>query len=398
MDSYIDPEALDQSHPLIRRKLDNLARADAAMDSGAIEVDALPSKVTFQTTDACNLACGHCQIPKQFKTHAMSESLLDQLAARLLPDLIELHPTNLGEPFAWRHFRRLCVLMAEFGVVLDLTTNGTRLDRDRLEWIAPIARDVKVSFDGATAATFERFRVGASFDAVCANVRALVQRLRRVRSRRPIVALQMTLMRDNVDELPALVRLASQLGVDRVKAYHLFSFNEATREQSLMVDLRHYEEHVLPTTLALGAELGIDLQLAEPSGGDIGGLRKRRCFLPWHETWVDFDGSILLCHSHGDQVAGHLHDFQGAWNGPLYHSVRRGLAEDRPVGACDGCGMNFEKVKEHSPVPYDPRTFVDGSDAAASVRWSGRMRQFDLRGRRAWAPSASASRSEGNGK
>jgi MoaA/NifB/PqqE/SkfB family radical SAM enzyme len=398
MDSYIDPEALDQNHALTRRKLDNLARADEAMRAGAPELNALPSKVTFQTTDACNLSCGHCQIPKQFKTHSMSEALLDLLAERLLPDLIELHPTNLGEPFAWRHFRRLCGLMAEYGVVLDLTTNGTQLDRDRIEWIAPIARDVKVSFDGATAGTFERFRIGAKFDSVCANVRALVERLRRVRSRRPIVALQMTLMRDNVDELPALVRLAHKLGVDRVKAYHLFSFDAATREQSLMPDLDHYEQQVLPETLALGAELAIELQLAEPSGGDPRDLRRRRCFLPWHETWVDFDGSILVCHSHGDQVAGRLDDFTAAWNGPIYQSVRRGLVEGRPIGACDGCGMNFDKVEEHAPVPLDPRTFVDGTDETASVRWSGRMRQFDLRGRRGWAPSPAVSRSEEDGQ
>lgn len=386
MDSYIDPEALDPAHPLTRRKLENLQRADAAMQAGLVTLDALPSKVTFQTTDACNLACPHCQIPAQRKEASMPETMLDRLAATLLPDLIELHPTNVGEPFAWRHFRRLCDLMAEYGVVLDLTTNGTLLDPARIEWIAPIARDVKVSFDGATAATFERFRAGASFEAVCASVRALVARLRRVRVRRPTVALQMTLMRDNVDELPALVRLAHALGADRVKAYHLFSFDEATRAQSLMTGLQRYEQEVLPRALALGVELGIDLQLAEPSGGTVDGLRARRCFLPWHETWVDVDGSIVICHSHGGQVAGHLDDFPGAWNGSLYRAVRRGLASGSPIGACDGCGMNLDKHDEHEPVPYDPMSFLQGTDGDAPVRWSGRMRQFDLRGRRRWLP------------
>lgn len=381
MDPYIDPEALDPAHPLTPRKLDNLARADAAHRRLAVHVDALPCKVTFQTTDVCNLDCPHCQIPRAQKTAAMRPELLGWLRERLLADLIELHPTNLGEPFAWPHFRRLCGGLAEHGVVLDLTTNGTLLTPDRVEWIAPIARDVKVSFDGATPATFERFRRGASFARVCDNVRGLIARLRRVRVRRPIVALQMTLMRDNVEELPALIRLAHELGADRVKAYHVFSFEPAMDEQSLMGHLERYERELLPTALELGAALGVDLQLAEPSGGDPADLSRQVCHLPWHETWIDVDGAVLLCHSHGGEVAGHLDRFADAWNGPLYSRVRAAFAAGAPTGACDGCGMNFSKSAEHARVPYDPGSFVRLRRGRDEVGWSGRMRQFQLRRR-----------------
>ncbi len=383
MDPFIDPEALDPAHPLTPRKLDNLARADEAYRARAARVGALPSKLTLQTTDACNLDCPHCQIPRLQKTRAMDARLLEPLAAALLPDLIELHPTNLGEPFTWPHFRRLCQLMEEHGVVLDLTTNGTLLDARRSEWIAPIARDVKISFDGATAATFERFRRGARHDRVCENVRGLVRRLRQVRVRRPVVALQMTLMRDNVDELVPLIELAHALGADRVKAYHLFCFHPEVADQSLMEELDRYAEQILPAALQRGQELGVDLQLAEPHGGSAAALKARICFLPWHETWVDIDGSVLLCHSHGGALAGHLDAFQAAWNGSLYTRVREGFARGCPVGACDGCGMNYEKRSEHAAVPYDPAAFT-GSGEAGEVRWSGRMRQFDLRGRREW--------------
>jgi MoaA/NifB/PqqE/SkfB family radical SAM enzyme len=384
MDPYIDPDALDPAHPFTPRKLENLARADAEYRSLAARVEALPSKLTLQTTDACNLDCPHCQIPLQEKTQAMDARLMEPLAQELLPDLIELHPTNLGEPFAWPHFRRLCELLEENGVVLDLTTNGTLLDARRVEWIAPIARDVKVSFDGATAATFEHFRRGARFDAVCANVRRLTARLRQVRTRRPVVALQMTLMRDNVDELPSLVALAKDLGVDRVKAYHLFQPQPEVADQSLMEDLERYAQDILPAALQLGEELGIDLQLAEPPGGDPAGLIARTCFLPWHETWVDVDGSVLVCHSHGGGTAGQIEDFGAAWNGPLYTAIRKGFARGCPVGACEGCGMNFAKRHEHEPVPYEPSDFA-GPVTGDGVRWSGRMRQFDLTGRRDWS-------------
>lgn len=388
MDPFIDPDSLDPRHPATPRKLDNLALASAAMDARKSVVDALPSKVTFQTTDACNLACPHCQISVARKKPRMDEQLLVHLERELLPDLIELHPTNVGEPFAWRPFRRLCRLLHDHGVVLDLTTNGTLLDPHRVEWIAPIARDVKVSFDGATAATFERLRRGASFEAVCDNVRGLVARLHRVRARRPIVALQMTLMRSNVRELPDLVRLGADLGVDRIKAYHLFSFSEDLDAESLMPDLDRWTP-VLEEALGLGQELGLDMQIAEPPApGNRDLLPTRACFLPWHETWIDVDGAVLLCHSHGNEVAGWFgkRPFADIWNGPLLQRVRAGFAAGRPVGACDGCGMTRWKASEHEPVPYDPASFLSPTARStideAPVRWSGRMRPFDLRGRR----------------
>jgi MoaA/NifB/PqqE/SkfB family radical SAM enzyme len=383
MDPYIDPEALDRAHPLTSRKLDNLARADAAYKAREVHVRALPSKLTLQTTDACNLSCPHCQIPKFNKTRGMDARWLEPLAREVLPDLIELHPTNLGEPFSWPHFRRLCQLLHEHGVVLDLTTNGTQLDARRIEWIAPIARDVKISFDGATAATFERFRRGADFRRVCDNVKALTSRLQRVTTRRPVVALQMTLMRDNVDELVALIDLASRLGVTRVKAYHLFRPQPEVSNQSLMGEMQRYAEEILPAALQRGAERGIDLQLAEPPGGTVADLLPRTCFLPWHESWADVDGAVVVCHSHGGTVAGTLDDFHGAWNGEVYQAVRLGFARGCPEGACDGCGMNYAKQNEHDAVPYDPAGFT-GDGPAGAVRWSGRMRQFELQGRRVW--------------
>jgi len=83
-------------------------------------------------------------------------------------------------------------------------------------------------------------------------------------------------------------------------------------------------------------------------------------------------------------VAGSLDAFSEAWNGPLYTRVRAGFASGCPVGACDGCGMNYAKEGEHDRVPYDPESFR-GAGSGEVVRWSGRMRPFSLQGRRPWA-------------
>lgn len=381
MDPYIDPERLDPDHPLTATKLANLRRGDLAYRARADVVDALPAKLTLQTTDRCNLDCPHCQIPRAEKKPTMSEAVLDRVVADLFPTLIELHPTNLGEPFLWRHFERLCSEMSRFGVLLDLTTNGTLLDERRLGWIVPVARDVKVSFDGATRSTFERLRRGARFDQVCENTRRLV-----AGTSPGTVALQMTLMRSNYRELPELVRLAGELGATRVKAYHLFSFRSDLDAESIVGEPDLWPP-VLEAALREGERLGVSLQCAEPAGA-IGDVGATACHLPWHETWVDLDGAILTCHSHGGDIAGNIlaDSFEASWNGPLYRSIRAGFARSRPAWHCDGCGMNCQKASEHSPVPYDAESFLSPKGRAgrseSPVRWSGRMRQFDLAGRR----------------
>jgi MoaA/NifB/PqqE/SkfB family radical SAM enzyme len=390
MDPYIAPEKLDAGHPLHSRKLDNLRRGDEAHRTRAEVLDALPVKLTLQTTDACNLDCPHCQIPRAQKKPRMDEQVLERVVAELFPTLVELHPTNLGEPLTWPLFSRLCAEMDRHGVLLDLTTNGTLLTPERIAWLHPIARDVKVSFDGAVRETFERLRRGASFDAVCENVRQLVTMLRDARAR-PTLSLQMTLMRSNYRELPALVRLAAELGVHRVKAYHLFSFQEEMDGESLMHDLLVWPP-VLEEALREGERLGIELQCAEPeSRMEADALAATACHLTWHEAWIDVDGAVLPCHSHGGDTAGNiLHEpFATIWNGPLYRRIRRGFAVGRLAWRCDGCGMNCQKEKEHEAVPYDRESFLSpqwrarhGSGQEAPVRWSGRMRQFDLTGRR----------------
>ena len=142
--------------------------------------------------------------------------------------------------------------------------------------------------------------------------------------------------------------------------------------------------------LDIGAALGVDLQLAEPPSGTRTAktLRPTVCHLPWHEAWVDVDGAVLVCHSHGGEVAGSLdqQSFDAIWNGPLYRKIRAGWRSGAPVWHCRGCGMGWAKREEHEPVPYDPESFLSPAGRTgmtpSPVRWSSRMRPFDLKGRR----------------
>ncbi len=381
MDPYIDVEALDPDHPLTELKLQNYKSSCYSQTKKSLELDSLPSKIILQTTDACNLNCPMCQIPWDQKGRHMSTTTFTKAVEQLFDTLVELHPSNLGEPMASPWFNVLCETMREKGVLLDLTTNGTMLNSKRIQWILPIARDIKVSFDGATKDTFDRIRVNGRFEKVCENTRNLSKQLEKY-GKRSILSLQMTLMQSNFKELPSLVDLAHQLGADRVKAYHMFSFSEEMNNESLMPILEEYTP-VLMEALDRGKELGIQMECAEPVASDSDPMPGWNvCHLPWHESWIDIDGSVFACHSHGGESFGNIHHspFREIWNSHKYQAIRKGFFDKSPVWNCDGCGMTCKKSTEHQPVPVDRQSFLYSSEPeqVSNVRWSGRMKQFDL--------------------
>jgi organic radical activating enzyme len=209
-----------------------------------------PWRVTLDTNpDDCNLACIMCEqhsvhsgaqsarvaagIRKRRMAPVVFEGVLHQLAAT--GGLREVIPSTMGEPLMYRHMDELlaAVRAAGPGVRLNLTTNATfhpgKMGRSVKQWAAellPLLSDVKLSWNGATAATQEDVMRGSKFETQLANLRAwLAERdaLAAAGGNRASVTLQLTFMARNIAEVPDVVALGIALGVDRIKGHHLWA-------------------------------------------------------------------------------------------------------------------------------------------------------------------------------
>ncbi len=215
-----------------------------------------PWRITFDTNpDDCNLRCIMCEEHSPLGTRQverraagdaprrMPVSLIRKVVAEAAPrGLREIIPSTMGEPLLYADFEAILAICAEYGVKLNLTTNGTFPRRSAHDWaerIVPLASDVKISWNGATAATHERVMVGARWPQVLDNVRTFVA-VRDAHAatggNRCRVTLQTTFLEANVGELAAIVRLAASLGVDRVKGHHLWAHFDAIRSESMRRD------------------------------------------------------------------------------------------------------------------------------------------------------------------
>jgi MoaA/NifB/PqqE/SkfB family radical SAM enzyme len=284
---------------------------------------------------------------------ALAGALVREAAAA---GLVEVIPSTLGEPLLWAGMDALLDLCAGLGVALNLTTNGTFPGRGAAAWaarIVPVASDVKVSWNGATAATAEAIMPGLPFERAIGNVEALVaarDAAARDGGRRCRVSFQVTAQEANVAELAGIVRLAAALGVDRVKVNHLQIRAPDHAERSLRRDaaaIRRWnaaagdaraaaEDARLPSgarvVLQNVAPLAEDPAAPAPAGP---------CPFVGREAWVHADGRFAPC-PHPAAARGELGDFGSAagrgllavWrDAPLRAFVER--YEEHPV--CRAC-------------------------------------------------------------
>ncbi len=165
----------------------------------------------------CNLTCKHCyalsadhDYPGELST-AEVFTVMDDLKAFRVPVLI----LSGGEPLMRHDIFEIAQHAKAMGFYVGLSTNGTLIDTAMAERIAALGFDyVGISIDGMRE-VHDRFRrkVGA-YDASMAAVRLL-------RARGVKVGLRYTMTDMNGGELPALMQLLDDEGIDKFYFSHL---------------------------------------------------------------------------------------------------------------------------------------------------------------------------------
>lgn len=179
-----------------------------------------PSLIAVETTVRCNLRCPMCPrtgagLPAEDMADALLWPLLEEHAA-LGGDLVWLN--GLGEPLLDPRLFDVLDRCASLGLSTVVATNATLLDEARRRALLDTPIDhVIASVDGATAATYARYRPGGRLAEVEANVEALAA-LKRARRHRGTLTVQMVRMAGTVPEERAFRRRWRAVpGVDAVR-------------------------------------------------------------------------------------------------------------------------------------------------------------------------------------
>jgi MoaA/NifB/PqqE/SkfB family radical SAM enzyme len=207
---------------------------------------------------------------------------------------------------------------------------------------------VKISWNGATAATAEAIMGGLRFAQALAGVTELVRARDAARARGAracTVSFQVTAQEANVEELPAIVRLAARLGVDRVKVNQLQVHRAALAAEDLRRSPASRARWNRAVEGARAAAAGTPLRLENLVELDEGGREPPRGPCPFlgREAWIAADGAFLPCPAPAaaDGAFGDLGSVAAAplgesWAGAAY---RRLVAEYEDHPACARCAL-----------------------------------------------------------
>jgi radical SAM protein with 4Fe4S-binding SPASM domain len=332
------------------------------MNTAAVD---LPTFVQIEPVGQCNLRCKMC--PIQFRTdgqHGSPSAFIQfDVFCQLInqfTNLSELHLQGLGEPLLHPRFFDMVRFAAQRGIQVSTNTNMTVMTEERAdECVASGLQTMHVSLDGAHAETYESIRVKARFDKVLRNLRRLINAKEAVRSVLPHVRLVAVVMRENLDELPALVRLASREGAESLSVQHLcHDFGETSlpgqyqpmrhfiNEQTLLHEDPARVHAIFDAARAEARRLAIDLRLPNitPRLHAPGTPGRTRCDWPWRGAYVSYDGKAMPCCmvstpdriNFGDVVSDGV---AATWNNDAYTEFRTRLSSDSPPEICRSCAV-----------------------------------------------------------
>ena len=179
-----------------------------------------PYHVEIHPADRCNVDCFFCS------TAALrgSDELPMPRFVELLGELREAGTRSLrlsggGEPLFHRSIKAFLAAIADSGMPIEnLTTNAVLLRSEVAELLARSCDSVTVSLNTGDAESYGAMMQTnpRNFQRVVDNVSALVAQRRGRGARTPRVTLQFLVWKGNYRTLPAMYRLARQIGADSI--------------------------------------------------------------------------------------------------------------------------------------------------------------------------------------
>jgi radical SAM protein with 4Fe4S-binding SPASM domain len=324
-----------------------------------------PTFLQVEPVGQCNLRCQMCPIqfrtdgpphgPPAFMPFERFVQILDQF-----PGVPELQLQGLGEPMMHPRFFDMVEHAVGRGMQVSTNSNLTLLNARRAErCVRSGLAWLHVSIDGATAETYERIRLRSRLERVLHNLQTLLDARRRLESELPHLRLVMVIMRQNLHELPDIVRLAHRWSMEAIHVQHLcHDFGESTlpshykpmhdfvEEQTLLSEESSRIERYFDAARLTASELGIDLRLprTRPRPHPPGTPGRKRCSWPWTGAYISYQGYAMPCCmvATPDRVNfGNVVD-EGVvpiWNGDAYEQFRARLDSEEPPEICRSCAV-----------------------------------------------------------
>ncbi|MDR1241380.1 MAG: radical SAM protein [Deltaproteobacteria bacterium] len=303
-----------------------------------------PKRVHVVLSHTCNLWCRICR-EAPFSGPVMEMALFDKIAGECFAFATELRLDSGGEILLNNRLPSILRRAAEYGLPIFASSNGMLLTPKKARLIAEsTVHHIQISVDSPVKETLEWIRRGANFERIKRGLRNLV-RARKDVGRPFLISIHAAVMRENVRQLPDLVRFASELGIEGVTACHLFAHDCMGIDSSCFWSQAEYDD-----MRARAIELARSLDSFFYGPQPFAEAAENNCIAGWcdypeYGTYINPDGTVMPCCIAPNFPLGVMNtqSFTEIWNGERYEMLRRTYRTDAPsLARCKAC-----LVQEH---------------------------------------------------
>ena len=333
------------------------------LEEGKTVLESLPRRLVFELTNACNLNCIMCgRNAAEFKPTVFDMEVFRSFEP-LMDTVEEVTLMGWGEPTIHPHFTEMLEIINKHSARKYFCSNGMNLKKIKNALFDYKVDVFGISLDGATHETNSRIRRGSKIDVITEDLKDIVRIKKERGLKYPWINFVFCAMASNLHELPDLVRLAADIGIEEVKVVYLTVFEKDLLSESLW-GREDEVRKVFGKAIELSEELGIVLKLPHFVGEDIAGDKFHKdCFVSWRDFFLGSDGYVRPCMSTPVQFTRYdmNKDFKEIWNSKEYQNYRanvnNSLNMDEPCKNCyqsSHCNWNKKEAfiqvgKEFSP-------------------------------------------------
>lgn len=359
-----------------------------------------PRNLIIETTTRCNLRCEQCaRLVDKYALADMSMETFDRLRP-LFPHIEEVALYGHGETFLHPQFFTMLEELKKHDIFVYITTNGMLVNERVARRLVELNLDrLSFSLDAATPELFNTIRRGADFQKVLENIRRInTCKQQAGRDDAPVLSIMYCAMKNNIQELPKLVRLADELNMlhgvavmniveyEPVKGASLLHYPDlaqryfaeareiaARRAVPLELPLEQFDFSLPTPRIGIGTRLWRNYREFQRSFDKLGVLRTKltrlparlmahgskqapenttaplssaasirikKCRDPWELLFINVHGEArVCCVSH--RIMGNVHDEDvcSIWQNTNYQEFRRRMLTDNPPEECHDCVM-----------------------------------------------------------
>lgn len=313
-----------------------------------LKVASLPCYLGIDTTSRCNLSCKSCfrhYLNTDLNTKPdMSDNMLNQLIKELFPTAFTVNLSTIGEPLLSRHMEKILNACVEYQVSLSLTTNGTLLRGDDfLEKLASVLHHIEISFDSSSPELFEKLRSGASYDRILRNVKNLGKIRCSLPEPRFNLGFSMTLFRENMEEIPDILDILSEVGGNFLKTDIGVVFTKRDLHRSVL----HYPDlynKIYEIAEKKAREIGISLLMRPPfsENGQSEAAKYGICDYLYLSACIRPEGELNPCYFEVIPSLKVKNGFRNAWSSEMMQGLRLEHDTDKGHPLCRDCYLILE--------------------------------------------------------